>query len=240
MKAMILAAGRGTRLRPLTDTCPKPMIPIAGRPLLEHIVRLLAQHGFDQLVVNLHHLPEVIQDHFGDGSAWDVRITYSFEPELLGTAGAVRRVAEFFDERFLVYYGDNLCNADLTDMWVTHGARGARVSLGLLWMDEPTSRGIIGLDSEDRVRRLIEKPRPDQVFDNYLVNGGVYVMEPEVLARIPATTPCDFSRDVLPGLIAAGCPVYGHRLRGQLLSTDTPERYRHAQEQVAANCFTLP
>ena len=122
MKAMILAAGRGTRLRPLTDTCPKPMIPIAGKPLLEYVIRLLARHGFDQLMINLYHLPQLVQDYFGDGSKWNVHIAYSLEEELLGTAGAVARVADFLDEPFVLYYGDNLCNVDLTDRDVVGAA----------------------------------------------------------------------------------------------------------------------
>ena len=148
---MVLAAGRGSRLRPLTDTTPKPMIPFADKPMLEYIVRLLASHGFDEMVINLYHLPEVIQDYFGDGADWGVKITYSVEKELLGTAGAVKKVADFFDESFLVYYGDNLTNFDLTDFLQTHRCEGEIASIGLLWMDDPTSRGIIGLDDRNRI-----------------------------------------------------------------------------------------
>ena len=240
MKAMILAAGQGRRLRPLTDTCPKPMVPIAGRPVLEYVIQLLARHGFDELVINLHHHPEVIQDHFGDGTTWNVRLTYSYEEELRGTAGAVRQMAAFFDERFLVYYGDNLSNVDLTELWEAHASAGEVASLGLLWMDDPTSRGIVELDRHGCVRRFIEKPLADQVFDNYLVNGGIYIFEPEILDWIPATRCSDFSRDVFPRLLEHGRAIYGHRLRGQLLSTDTLERYRDTQQQVDEKCFKLP
>jgi mannose-1-phosphate guanylyltransferase len=240
MKAMILAAGRGTRLRPLTATCPKPMIPIAGRPLLEYTIRLLARHGFDELVVNLHHLPQAIQDHFGDGRAWDVKLTYSYEKELLGTAGAVRKMADFFDQRFLVYYGDHLSNADLTALLQFHERTGGPATLGLLWKEDPSASGIVELDSNHRVQRFIEKPGTDQVFDNYLVNAGIYVLEPEIMEWIPASSPCDFGHDVFPALLADGRPIYGHQLQGKLLSTDTLERYRDTQQQVAAQHFTLP
>ena len=240
MKAMILAAGRGRRLRPLTDTCPKPMIPIAGTPLLEHVIRLLARHGFDQLAINLNHLPDVIRDHFGDGCDFGVEITYSLEEELLGTAGAVRKMAAFFDESFLVYYGDNLCNTDLSNLWRAHQSRETIASIGLLWMDDPTHRGIVQLDAVGRIRRFLEKPRADQVFDDYLVNGGTYVLEPEIFEHIPAGRPSDFSGDIFPALLKKGHALYGHKLRGQLLSTDTTERYADTVQQVEAGTFQLP
>ena len=237
---MVLAAGRGTRLRPLTDHTPKPMIPFAGKPLLDYIIRLLAQHGFDELVINLNHLPEVIQNHFGDGRDWGVSIEYSLEDELLGTAGAVRKVSHFFDEPFLVYYGDNLTNFDLGEFWRTHQREGEIASVGLLWMDDPTSRGIIGLDENNRIDRCIEKPKAEQVFDDYLINAGTYALQPEILDRIPPNTVCDFSQDIFTGLLAEGRPLLGHRMRGQLLSTDTPERYQYATESVESGSFTLP
>ena len=239
MKALVLAAGRGTRLRPLTDALPKVMIPFAGKPLLEYVVRLLTRHGLDDLVINLHHLPQVISDHFGDGRAWGVSITYSLEDDLLGTAGTARQVADFFDRPFLVYYGDNLTNFDLSDLWQTHQRTGALATLGLVRMDDPTTRGIIGLDAHHRIDRFAEKPRPDQVFDNYWVNAGIYALQPEILDHIPPDTPCDFS-EVFADLLAAGRPLHGHPLRGQLLSTDTPARYRHARQCVDSAAFALP
>ncbi len=236
---MILAAGRGTRLRPLTNALPKAMVPFADKPLLEYVVRLLARHGFDDLVINLHHLPQVIADYFGNGRAWGVSIAYSLENELLGTAGAVRQVADCFESPFLVYYGDNLTNFDLGDLWQTHQREGAIASIGLLWMDDPTTRGIVGLDARHRIERFIEKPRADQVFDNYWVNAGIYALQPEILDRIPPNIPCDFSA-VFADLLAAGRPLLGHPLQGQLLSTDTPARYRHACQCVDSGAFVLP
>jgi len=237
---MVLAAGRGSRLRPLTDHIPKPMIPFAGKPLLEYIISLLAQHGFDEMVINLNHLPEVIQGYFGDGRNFGVSIEYSLETELLGTAGAVHKVADFFDEPFLVYYGDNLTNFDLGEFWQTHLREDEIASVGLLWMDDPTSRGIIGLDPNNRIDRCIEKPKTEQVFDDYLINAGTYAMQPEILNHIPQDTACDFSQDIFTGLLAEGRPILGHRMRGQLLSTDTPERYQYATDCVDSGSFTLP
>jgi len=240
VKAMVLAAGRGTRLRPLTNAIPKPMIPFAGKPMLEYVVRLLAQHGFDEIVINLYHLPEIIEEYFGDGSAWGVSIHYSLEEDLLGTAGAVRKVAEFFDTPFLVYYGDNLTNFDLGEFWQTHQREGEIATIGLMPMDAPTTRGIIGLDKQNRIDRFIEKPKPEEVFDNYLVNCGTYAMEPELLERIPPDTVCDFSQHIFTDLLAEGHPLVGHRMRGQLLSTDTPNRYQHACKCVNSGSFILP
>ena len=246
MKAVILAAGRGSRLAPLTDRCPKPMIPVGGRPLLEHVVNLLVGHGFDEIAINLHHLADRISDHFGDGSAWGASIHYSTEENLLGTAGAVKRITASLgkftdlDEPLLVYYGDNLCNVDLTALWSQHRRTGALATLGLLWMDDPTTRGIIGLDADGRIDRLVEKPRPEQVFDDYLVNGGIYALEPALLRHVPDGDPSDFAADVFPALLAEGHPLYGHRLQGHLLSTDTPERYDHARARVDEGLFPLP
>ncbi|MEW6750683.1 MAG: NDP-sugar synthase [Candidatus Latescibacterota bacterium] len=240
MKALLLAAGRGSRLGALTGDCPKPMLPVGGLPILEHAVRLLARHGFDDLVINLHYRPERIRAHFGDGRGWGVRIAYSLETELQGTAGAARRVAAWLDRTFLVYYGDNLTNFDLTDLWQAHRRLRAAATLGLLWMDEPTTRGIVGLAADGRVERFLEKPTADQVFPGYLVNAGVYVLEPAVLRHVPGTGPNDFGQDVFPRLLADGEGLYGHRLQGQLYSTDTPERYAEACRAVDSGRFALP
>lgn len=241
MKAMVLAAGRGSRLLPLTDRVPKPMIPIGDRPLLEHVVRLLRGHGFDDLVINLSHLPDVIRNHFGDGHAFGVSICYSFEPQMLGTAGALRPVADHFrGEDFLVYYADNLTNADLGCLWRDHEAADASVTVGLLWMADPAGRGIVGIDTQGRIDRWLEKPAPHQIFDDYLINGGIYAMRPEVLDAIPSSGAPDFAHDVLPRLLAEGHRLYGHRLQGQLLSTDTPERYQATLRAVESGAFSLP
>ncbi len=241
MKAVVLAAGRGERLRPLTDTCPKPLLPFAGRALLEHVIELLVRHGFGDIMINLHHLADRVRAALGDGSRWGIRIGYSHEQQLLGTAGAVRRVASWLGgEPFLVYYGDNLTNFDLSDLVRAHREGGAIATVGLLWMDEPTTRGIVHLDAAGRIDRWLEKPLPEAVFADYLVNSGTYMLEPEIVAHIPANGASDFARDVFPCLLARGIALRGHRMRGDLLSTDTPERYAHAIRQVETGAFRLP
>ena len=240
MKAMVLAAGRGERLRPLTDSIPKPMIPVAGRPVLEHVVRLLARHGFDQIAINLHHMPDAITGYFGDGRDFGVEIIYSREEEMLGTAGAVRRLSTFFDQRFLVYYGDNLMNVDLSELWHGHECEGVRTSIGLAFMDDPTSRGIVQLDDNSRVTRFVEKPGVEEIFDDYHVNAGVYVLEPSIIDLIPPDSVYDFARDLFPRMLADGASIHGHRLVGQVLSTDTPERYENTRRLVSEGVFSLP
>ncbi|HVG21835.1 MAG TPA: nucleotidyltransferase family protein [Blastocatellia bacterium] len=211
-KAMLLAAGKGTRLRPLTDTVSKCMVPVAGKPVLERNVEWLRRFGVTDLIVNLHYLPRAVTDHFGDGSRWGVNITYSFEEELLGTAGAVRKAASFFDDAFFVWYGDNLSTCRLDRLWEFHLARGGVAAIALHHRDDPTQSGIVGLGEDDRVVRFLEKPRADEVFSHW-VSAGIYVLEPSVLEAIPREGACDFARDVFPDLMARGERLYGYRMR---------------------------
>lgn len=229
-KALILAAGLGTRLRPLTDVMPKPMVPLAGRPLLEHLVRLCARFGVCDLAVNLHHLPHVVMDHFGTGGAFGVRLLYGLEAELLGTAGAVNNFREFFSEPFLVLYGDVYLDVDLAAFSAAHEASGATATVGLYRVDNPTECGLVGRDAAGRITRFVEKP-PVAFTD--LANAGVYAMSPRVLDAIPETGFCDFGRDVFPALLAAGEPLYGHVLDGYVMDIGSPQKYERAKAHVA-------
>ncbi|MFP5265424.1 MAG: NDP-sugar synthase [Blastocatellia bacterium] len=210
-RAMLLAAGEGTRLRPLTETVPKCMLPVAGKPVLEHNIEWLRKFGATDLVINLHYLPEAVVSHFGDGGRWGVRINYSVEPELLGTAGAVRNAARFFDGAFFVWYADNLSTCRLDRLWESHIARGGIATMALHRRDDPTQSGIVGLDENDRIVRFLEKPRPEQVFSHW-VNAGILLLEPEVVDRIPARGASDFGRDVFPALLSAGAELNGYRM----------------------------
>ena len=223
MKAMILAAGQGTRLAPLTDSLPKSMIPIGGMPVLEHTLIWLRSHGVDEVIINLYHQPDVIPAYFGDGSQWGMRITYSQEAELLGTAGGVKHAAWFFDAPFLVLYGDNLSTCDLSQMARKHRERGAMATMALHWCADPSSSGIAELDADDRIVRFVEKPRPEEVFSNW-VNAGIYVLNPEILDQIPAGQPCDFGRQVFPRMLAEDWTLCGYRMQGDegLWWIDTP------------------
>ena len=238
-KAMLLAAGRGTRLRPLTDAVSKCMVKIAGRPILEHNVERLKSHGVRDLVINLHYQPDGITAHFGDGSRFGVRITYSFEPELLGTAGAVREVAARFDAPFFVWYGDNLSDCRLDRLWQSHRARGGVATIALHHRDDPTQSGIVGLDAGDRITRFLEKPRAEEVFSHW-VSAGIFVLEPRALDAIAADGPADFGRDVFPALLERGEAIYGYRMAEDehLWWVDTPDDYASVQSAFGVASVT--
>jgi len=224
MKAMILAAGLGTRLRPMTEEIPKCMMRIGGKPLLEHIVRWLQYCGVNEIIINIYHLPEAIRGYFGNGQKWGVRITYSMEDRLLGTAGGVKNVAWFFDEAFFVWYGDNFSVCDLNRLHAFHKAKSGLATIALYYRDEPTQSGIVALDENDRVIRFLEKPSPDKVFSRW-VSAGIFVLEPAVLEVIPADGSPDFGRDIFPVLMETGKLLYGYRMSKNegLWWIDTPE-----------------
>jgi mannose-1-phosphate guanylyltransferase len=210
-KAMLLAAGRGTRLRPLTETVSKCMIEIAGKPVLEHNIEWLRRFGVTDILINLHYLPEAVTNHFGDGRRWGARITYSFEPELLGTAGAVRNAASFFDGPFFVWYGDNLSTCRLDRLWEFHKSRRGVATIALHHRDDPTESGIVGMDGEGRITRFLEKPRAEQVFSHW-VSAGILALEPQTLEAIGPEGAQDFGRDVFPLMLASGAALYGYRM----------------------------
>jgi dTDP-glucose pyrophosphorylase/phosphoheptose isomerase len=228
MKAMILAAGEGTRLRPLTEHCPKPMLPIGGRPLLEYLLKLLRSHGVKEVAINLHHRPETVTSHFGDGSTLGMRIVYSHEEELLGTAGALRRMASFLDDTFLVLFGDVLTNADFTSLAEFHRWRSAVATTALHRVEDPSRAGLVDASPDGRIFRFGEKPPRSRRFTN-LACAGLYVFEPSILNEIPEDRPSDLGRDLIPRLIDKGLPVYGLEGVGHVLDIGSPERYALAQ-----------
>jgi mannose-1-phosphate guanylyltransferase/phosphomannomutase len=228
MKAMVLAAGEGTRLRPYTLAKPKPMIEIAGAPILEHNVRLLAKHGVAEIVINVCHVPEAITDYFGDGSRFGVSIRYSYEDRPLGTAGALKRVKHLFTEDFLLVYGDNLSTCNVTGLMELHRSKSAKVTLALFERENPQAGGIVDINADDRIVRFLEKPRTDQVFSHW-VNAGIMAVHPSALSAIPQQMPSDFSRDVLEHMVARGDRVYGYRMRDGLWWIDSLEDYERTR-----------
>jgi NDP-sugar pyrophosphorylase family protein len=233
MKAMLLAAGRGERLRPLTDTTPKCMLSFRGRPLLEHWIDKLRAFGICDVVINLHHLPETVVNYFGSGERWDMRIQYSREQELLGTSGALRQVKPLFeDERFLVILADSQSTCALHDLVEFHERCGSVATMAACWIEDPQASGIVGFDDQGRITRFLEKPTTEQVFSHY-INAGVYVFEPEVFDYIPAARVSDFSLDVFPQMLEAKASLYAYRYDGYVLKFDTVEDCKRSEAFVA-------
>jgi len=217
MKAMILAAGKGTRVRPLTHKMPKPMIPVLGKPVMEYLVEQLARHSFDQIMVNVSHLAHSIENYFGDGRRWGVEIGYSFEGYLqdgnpvaqpIGSAGGIRRIqdfARFFDDTFLVVCGDALIDLDLTEVLRSHWKSGAIASVVV--KEVPRQRvsnyGVVVCDDVGRIVSFQEKPDLSEARSN-LVNTGIYVFEPEVVEHIPVDEEYDIGSQLFPRLLAEG------------------------------------
>ncbi len=210
MKAMVMAAGLGTRLAPLTDFIPKPMMPIANRPVLHHLLNLLHRHEIREVGINLHAFPDLIRAYFGDGSDLGLEIHWSHEDVLLGTAGGTKALEDLWGgETILVTSGDGLHDIDVTALLGHHRRTGALATLAVKPVADPSAYGVVILDRETRVTGFQEKPRPDEARSN-LANCGVYVIEPELLARIPEGTPFDFGRDLWPSLVAANEPLYAY------------------------------
>lgn len=213
---MILAAGVGSRLDPITRSTPKPLVPIVTRPVIEHIVRLLARHGFTEIVCNTHYLAQKLEDYFATHDIPRATIRFNREAELMGTAGGLKRVQDSFDffgdETFLVIGGDDLTDIDLTEMLRFHREKNALVTIGLSQVEDPSQFGVVVLEDDGRVARFVEKPAPGTAPSN-LVNTGVYLFEPRVLAMIPSGTFYDFGNDLFPLLQQQGESFYGYETR---------------------------
>ncbi len=221
MKAMILAAGKGTRVRPITHTTPKPMIPILQKPVMEFLLELLREHGFDEIMVNVSHLAEEIENYFRDGQRFGVQIAYSFEGRIedgeligdaLGSAGGLKRIQDFqpfFDDTFVVLCGDALIDLDLTEAVRRHREKGAMASLitRRVPIDEVSSYGVVVTDPNGRVRSFQEKPTVAEAASD-MINTGIYIFEPEVLDFIPSGEPFDIGSDLFPRLVQADAPFY--------------------------------
>ena len=221
MKAMILAAGKGTRVRPITHTIPKPMIPILQKPVMEFLLELLREHGFTEIMVNVSHLAEEIENYFRDGQRFGVEIAYSFEGRIedgeligdaMGSAGGLKKIQNFqrfFDDTFVVLCGDALVDLDLTEAVKRHKAKGALASLitKRVPRDQVSSYGVVVTDEDGRVRSFQEKPEVDEAASD-MINTGIYIFEPEVLDFVPSDQAFDIGSDLFPKLVAAGAPFY--------------------------------
>lgn len=231
MKAVIMAGGEGTRLRPLTSNVPKPMMPIVNRPMMEHIVELLKTHGFDEIVVTVAFMANAIRTYFGDGSEFGVRMVYAIEESPLGTAGSVRNAMDELDERFLVISGDVLTDIDLGEMVRFHEEKGALATIGLVPVENPLEFGIVITREDGSIERFLEKPTWGQVFSD-TINTGIFVLEPEIFDYIEAGRPVDFSSEVFPKLLDDGKPLYGAVAEGYWEDVGTLEAYLRAHKDA--------
>jgi mannose-1-phosphate guanylyltransferase / phosphomannomutase len=232
VKAVVMAGGEGTRLRPITASQPKPMLPVVNRPIMEHVLRLLRRHGFDETVVTVQFLASMVRNYFGDGEDFGMSLQYATEESPLGTAGSVKNAEDALrDQPFLVISGDALTDIDLSELVRFHKDSGALVTVGLTRVPDPLEFGIIIVDDDGRIQRFLEKPTWGQVFSD-TVNTGIYVMEPEVLAEVPAGEVVDWSGEVFPRLLERGAPLYGWVADGYWEDVGTHESYLKAQADV--------
>lgn len=229
MRAVLMAGGSGTRLRPLTCDLPKPMVPILNRPIAEHIINLLKRHQITEIIATLHYLPDVMREHFADGSDFGVQMTYAVEEDQpLGTAGCVKNIAELLDRTFIVISGDSITDFDLTAALKFHRSKGSKATLILTRVPDPIEFGVVIVDENYRIRRFLEKPSTSEIFSD-TVNTGTYILEPEVLDYLPANQESDFSKDLFPLLLEKGEPMYGYVAEGYWCDVGQLDVYREAQ-----------
>ncbi len=232
MKAVIMAGGSGTRLRPLTSNLPKPMVPVAGKPMSEHIVNLLRQHNFNDIIFTLHYLPDAIKDYFGDGSDFGVKISYSTEEgRPLGTAGCVKAVQDELDQTFLVISGDSLTDMDLTEALKFHKEKKSKATIVLKRVENPLEYGVVITDAEGRIQRFVEKPGASEIFSD-TVNTGTYILEPEVLLYVVMGREQDFSNDLFPLLLLRNEPLFGYVADGYWCDIGNLQMYRQAHKDI--------
>lgn len=224
MKAVILVGGEATRLRPLTLNTPKAMVPVLNRPFLEHVLCHLKGHGVDTVVLALGHLHRWVADYFGDGSRFGVRLVYSVEDHPLGTAGPVKLAGPYIDGRFLVLNGDVFADFDIGAMLQSHIRNGAKATIALTPVEDPSAFGVVETGPDGRVQRFIEKPGPGQTSSN-MINAGVYVLEQDVLDLIPPGEKYMFENGVFPGLLSSNAAVFGYGIKGYWIDIGTPEKY---------------
>lgn len=225
MQALILAGGQGTRLRPLTLTIPKPVVPLLDRPHIVHMTDWLRQFGVDDVVLACGHMSEGIKAVAGDGTSLGVRLRYVEEPEARGTGGAIKEAETLLDEQFLVLNGDILCDLDLAAQLEHHQATGASATIGLMEVEDPSAYGVVVADADGRVEAFVEKPKREDA-PSRLVNAGVYVLERSILEDVPAETNVSIEREVFPSLVGNG--LHAIQVHGHWIDIGTPERYLEA------------
>jgi len=239
MKAIILVGGEGTRLRPLTYSVVKPMVPVANRPFIEHVIRKLAQHGIDEIVLAMGYKPDSIYAYFKDGRGLNVKLTYSMEETPLGTAGAVKNAGGHVDNTFFVLNGDCFSDIDYSDMLKQHVRNKAMATIALTHVDDPTRFGVVETDTGGRVLRFIEKPKWEDVTSHW-INAGVYILEPEVLDYIPDNQFYMFENGVFPRMLEKGAPFYAYHNRAYWIDMGTPAQYHRVNSDLLQGKCSSP
>jgi NDP-sugar pyrophosphorylase family protein len=225
MKAVILVGGPGMRLRPLTDNCPKPIVPVVNKPFLEHTLTHLKLSGIEDIVLAMNYLPEAIRDYFGDGDRCGVRLTYCVEEEPLGTAGAVKNATAYLDRPFIVLNGDNVfLEMDFNEVYAFHCEKKAKATIFMTRVDDPSAYGVVETGADQLVKRFIEKPPPGTETSNR-INAGGYILEPGVLEEIPPGQHYMFEKGLFPKLLEMDWPLYGYTYNGYWLDMGTPQKY---------------
>ena len=238
MKSIILVGGKGTRLRPLTYSVVKSMVPVVNRPFLEHVIRRLAQHGVEEIVLAMGYKPDSILEYFKNGSGAGVKLAYNLEEVPLGTAGAVKHADRYINGTFFVLNGDVFSDIDYTDMLNFHRRNNAIATIALTRVDDPTKFGVVETSKGDRVNRFIEKPRAEEVTSHW-INAGVYILEPSVLGCIPKDTFYMFEQGVFPQLLEKREPVYAYKSDAYWIDMGTPSKYQQLNNDILQNkCFS--
>jgi len=239
VKAVVLVGGEGTRLRPLTNTCPKPLLPIANQPFLERQLAWLEHHGVDEVVLSLGYLPDAFAARFPDGSFRSLKLRYAVEPEPLGTAGAIRFAAQDLHDRIVVCNGDVLTTLDLGALVSFHRARGARATIALTEVSDPSPFGVVPTRDDGAVVAFVEKPAPGRAPSNW-INAGIYVLEPDVLARIPPGRPVSIERETFPQMLEGRGQLYAQGSAAYWIDIGTPASFVEANLDVVRERLGRP
>ncbi len=231
-QAIVLVGGEGTRLRPLTNSRPKPLLPVLGRPCVEYMLQSLASAGVEEIILSCGYRSEAVEKAFGRGEGLGIDVSFSYEDHPMGTAGAVKLLESKLDPTSIIVYGDTLMDIDLARVVDSHLRNKAMVTIALTEVERPTEFGIVGLDDNCRIVRFKEKPRQEEVFSN-LINAGIYVMQKEAMAYVPEATKFDFSKNLFPKLMEAGRPLFGSRLSGMWKDIGRPSDLLDANLRMA-------
>jgi NDP-sugar pyrophosphorylase family protein len=240
MKAILLAGGKGTRLRPLTIHTPKPIVPIFNRPFLHYQIDLVKQvPEIDEVILSLNYQPRRIEELFGDGSGLGIKIRYVVEPQPLGTAGAVKYAGDQLTESVVVFNGDVLTEIDLAAVLRLHRERQARATIVLTPVENPSAYGLVETDPEGNIRRFLEKPKPEEITTNH-INAGIYILEPETFDRIPKDVSWSIERSYFPSLVERGETFVAYVYNGYWIDIGTPEKYVQVHRDIMDGRFHAP